>query len=109
LKPHPRLWGSFPRVLSHHSRERGLLSLESAIHKMTGFTAKRFGLKNRGQITVGFAADLVLFDAALVKDNATYANPTEPTSGIHAVFVNGKLASRNGELMNSHAGKRLIP
>jgi N-acyl-D-amino-acid deacylase len=63
LKPHPRLWGSFPRVLSHHSRERGLLSLESAIHKMTGFTAKRFGLKNRGQIAVSFAADLVLFDA----------------------------------------------
>jgi N-acyl-D-amino-acid deacylase len=109
LKPHPRLWGSFPRVLSHHSRERGLLSLESAIHKMTGFTAKRFGLKNRGQIAAGFAADLVLFDAALVKDNATYANPTEPTSGIHAVFVNGELALRNGELINSHAGKRLIP
>jgi N-acyl-D-amino-acid deacylase len=109
LKPHPRLWGSFPRVLSHYSRERGLLSLESAIHKMTGFTAKRFGLKKRGQIAAGFAADLVLFDAALVKDNATYANPIEPPSGIHAVFVNGKLASRNGETINCHAGTRLIP
>jgi N-acyl-D-amino-acid deacylase len=109
LKPHPRLWGSFPRVLSHHSRERGLLSLESAIHKMTGFTAKRFGIKNRGQIAVGFAADIVLFDAASVKDNATYASPTEATSGIHAVFVNGKLAMQQGELINGHAGKRLTP
>jgi N-acyl-D-amino-acid deacylase len=109
LKPHPRLWGSFPRVLSHHSRERGLLSLEAAIYKMTGFTAKRFGLKNRGQIAAGCAADLVLFDAALIKDNATYANPTQATSGIHAVFVNGQLAMQQGELINSHAGRRLTP
>jgi N-acyl-D-amino-acid deacylase len=109
LKPHPRLWGSFPRVLSHHSRERGLLSLESAIHKMTGFTAERFGLKNRGQINVGFAADLVLFDPTKIKDNATYANPTEPSSGIHAVFVNGKLAMLKGMLIDAHAGVRLTP
>jgi N-acyl-D-amino-acid deacylase len=109
MKPHPRLWGSFPRVLSHHSRERGLMSLESAIHKMTGFTATRFGLKNRGQVAAGFAADLVLFDATAIKDNATYASSKEAASGIHAVFVNGVLAMKQGELLAQHAGLRLTP
>jgi N-acyl-D-amino-acid deacylase len=109
LKPHPRLWGSFPRVLGHHSRARGLMSLEIAIHKMTGFTAQRFGLKKRGQVTSGFAADLVLFDANLIKDNATYASPKNAASGIHAVFVNGVLAMHQGELLAQHAGVRLKP
>jgi N-acyl-D-amino-acid deacylase len=108
-KPHPRLWGSFPRVLSHHSRERGLLSLESAIHKMTGLTAKRFGLKNRGHIAPGFAADLVLFDEKSIQDNATYSAPTQVTTGIHSVFVNGVRVMFKGELLNTHAGLRLRP
>src|SRR6185369_6090248 len=66
--PHPRLWGTFPRVLGHYVRDVGLFSLEQAVHKMTGLTASRFGLKDRGLLREGYAADLVLFDAVKVKD-----------------------------------------
>ncbi|MFM8770012.1 MAG: amidohydrolase family protein, partial [Rubrivivax sp.] len=71
-RPHPRLWGTFPRVLGHYCRDRGLFSLETAIHKMTGLTAKRFGLADRGVIAPGKAADLVIFDADQVADRATF-------------------------------------
>ena len=81
-KPHPRLWGTFPRVLGHYSREVGLFPLETAVWKMTGLTAVNFGLAGRGSIAVGKQADLVLFDAGTVKDAATYEEPTRPAEGI---------------------------
>lgn len=107
--PHPRLWGSFPRVLGHYSRDRALLPLEAAVHKMTGLPALRFGLADRGRVAVGLAADLVLFDPAQVRDNASYAEPQALPSGIHAVLVNGRLALHRGEMLDGHAGRRLRP
>ncbi len=107
--PHPRLWGTFPRVLGYYSRDKKLFSLESAIHKMTGLPAQRFGLAKRGVIAPGHHADLVLLDPLAVRDNATYETPERPSSGIHAVYVNGQLALWRGEQIASHAGRRLIP
>jgi N-acyl-D-amino-acid deacylase len=105
--PHPRLWGTFPRVLGHYARDRGLFTLETAVHKMTGMTARRFGLADRGLLQVGFAADVVVFDAEVVADRATFENPTELSAGIDAVFVNGALACENGRTMEAHAGRVL--
>lgn len=95
--PHPRLWGAFPRVWAHYGRERGLLTLEQAVHKMTGLTAQRFGLRDRGLLRAGWAADLVLFDAERLADRADYGEPCLPASGLQAVWVNGELALESGE------------
>ena len=107
--PHPRLWGSFPRVLGHFVRDRGLLPLERAVHKMTGLPARRFGLHDRGTIAPGQAADLVLLDPATVRDTATYERPQSVAAGIAMVMVNGCIAVRNGEHLDLHAGRRLRP
>jgi N-acyl-D-amino-acid deacylase len=101
-KPHPRLWGTFPRVLGHYSRDVGLFSLETAVWKMSGLTAKNFGLANRGTIATGHHADVVVFDAMTVIDKATYDTPTEPAEGIEAVIVNGALTWHQG----AHSGAR---
>ena len=101
-KPHPRLWGTFPRVLGHYSRDIGLFPLETAVWKMSGLTAKNYGLSNRGTIAVGQHADVVVFDAATVIDKATYDTPTEPAEGIEAVIVNGALTWHRG----AHSGAR---
>jgi N-acyl-D-amino-acid deacylase len=90
--PHPRLWGTFPRVLGHYARDLGLFSLETAVHKMTGRTAAVFGLTDRGAIRAGAYADLVLFDPAQVRDAATYENPTAVSPGIEETWVNGQSA-----------------
>jgi N-acyl-D-aspartate/D-glutamate deacylase len=100
--PHPRLWGTFPRILGHYVRDVRLFSLENAIHKMTGLTAARFGLTDRGLLREGHAADLVLFDAEKIKDTATYERPISAAEGISAVFVNGQPAldgARAGRLL----------
>ncbi len=90
--PHPRLWGTFPRVLGHYARDLGLFSLEAAVHKMTGRTAGVFGMADRGVIRAGAFADLVLFDPAAVRDAATYEAPTMPAHGIFETWVNGQSA-----------------
>ena len=107
VQPHPRLWGTFPRVLSHYVRERRLLSLELAIQKMTGLSARRFGLKRRGVLAVGNFADVVIFDEHQVTDRASYQQPTQVSTGIDAVYVNGLLACKDGETVNAHAGRVL--
>lgn len=94
--PHPRLWGAFPRVLGRYTRTLGLFSLEKAVHKMTGLTAGKFGLRDRGVLTEGAYADLTLFDAEIVDEAATYENPIAPARGIHSVYVNGNLVWRDG-------------
>ncbi|HEY0953611.1 MAG TPA: D-aminoacylase [Roseateles sp.] len=94
--PHPRLWGAFPRVWAHYGRERGLLTLEQAVHKMTGLTARRFGLRDRGVLSAGAAADLVLFDPDQLADRADYGEPCMPADGLAAVWVNGELALEAG-------------
>lgn len=104
VRPHPRLWGTFPRVLGHYVREKKLFSLETAVHKMTGLSARRFGLAGRGTLAVGHHADIVVFDAHRVTANASYSHPTEVSSGIDAVFVNGRLACRDGQTVSSDAG-----
>jgi N-acyl-D-amino-acid deacylase len=88
--PHPRLWGTFPRVLGHYCRELGIFDLETAVHKMTGRTAKVFGLEGRGTLKEGGFADLVMFDAATVKDRATFTEPRQVADGILETWVNGQ-------------------
>ncbi len=105
--PHPRLWGAFPRVLGHYSRDLKLFSLPEAVRKMTRMSADRFGLEDRGRIAVGAAADLVLFDAAQVKDSATFAQPQQLAEGIHSVWVNGVLSYQNKKMTGQRAGKFL--
>jgi N-acyl-D-aspartate/D-glutamate deacylase len=96
-RPHPRLWGTFPRVLGRYSREEKLLSLPVAVRKMTAMPAQRFGLAERGWIRAGFYADLVLFDPASIIDAATFEDPVRPAQGIHSVWVNGILSyTRDG-------------
>ncbi|MFO1329673.1 MAG: D-aminoacylase [Rubrivivax sp.] len=107
LHPHPRLWGSFPRVLGRYARERGLFSLEQAVHKMTGLTARRLRLHGRGLVAPGAYADLVLFDAAQVADRADFGAPTQAPAGIRAVWVNGAPALVDGECVPCHAGRLL--
>lgn len=106
-QPHPRLWGAFPRVLAHYSRERQLLSLAAAVRKMTGQSAERFGLAERGLVREGWWADLVLFDPDTVRDVATFANPKQPAAGIAAVWVNGALSYRDGTVQPHRAGRFL--
>lgn len=105
--PHPRLWGTFPRVLGYYCREQKLFSLPEAVHKMTGLTARRFGLKNRGQIREGYYADLVLFDPEMVRDAATFEDPVQPSLGITTVWVNGALSYENQAATGRRAGRFL--
>lgn len=90
-KPHPRSYGAFTRVLGHYVRDRGVLSLEEAVRKMTAFPAARFGLWDRGLIRPGAAADLVLFDPDAVRDTATFADPHRYSAGIDWVMVRGRM------------------
>jgi N-acyl-D-amino-acid deacylase len=101
-KPHPRLWGTFPRVLGHYSRDVGLFPLETAVWKMTGLTARNFGLHERGTLKAGHHADIVIFDAATVRDAANYETPTRPAEGIDTVIVNGAVTWQHG----AHSGAR---
>ncbi len=105
--PHPRLWGTFPRVLGHYARELGLFTLEAAVHKMTGRTAAVFGMTDRGEVREGAYADLVLFDPDRVRDAATYEAPTRPAEGIVETWVNGQSAFRQGAATQARAGRLL--
>lgn len=91
-RPHPRLWGTFPRVLGQYSREEKLFPLSEAVHKMTAMPAQRFKLAERGFIRKGYFADLVLFDAEKIIDLATFSDPVQPAKGIVRVWVNGVLS-----------------
>ena len=90
--PHPRLWGAFPRVFARYQRGRGLFTLEQAVHKMTGLTARNFRIPERGVLRANAMADVVVFDPATIADTATYDAPVSPSIGIRQVFVNGELA-----------------
>jgi N-acyl-D-amino-acid deacylase len=105
--PHPRLWGSFPRVLGHYGRLLGLFPLETAIYKMTGLTAKNFGLKDRGVLKEGAFADLTLFDADTVDEAATYETPIAPARGIEVVIVNGAMVWQGGQPTGVRPGRVL--
>lgn len=105
--PHPRLWGAFPRVLGHYSRELKLFPLPEAVHKMTGLSAARFGLRDRGLIREGNWADLVLFDPDTVMDRATFEDPLHTSIGIEGVWVNGTLSYWEGTATGDRAGRWL--
>jgi N-acyl-D-amino-acid deacylase len=105
--PHPRLWGTFPRVLGHYCREQKLFSLSEAVHKMTDMPAKRFGIAERGLIREGFFADLTLFDPEKIIDTATFTKPRQTAEGILAVWVNGVLSYQAQEPANQRAGRFL--
>jgi N-acyl-D-amino-acid deacylase len=106
-RPHPRLWGTFPRVLGRYSREEKLFSLPNAIRKMTGMPAQRFGLAGRGLIRKDYAADLVLFDPETILDTATFSDPISPATGIAAVWVNGVLSYTAKGATGSRTGRFL--
>jgi N-acyl-D-aspartate/D-glutamate deacylase len=105
--PHPRLWGAFPRVLGHFSRDLGLFALHTAVHKMTGLTATRFGLHQRGFVREGYWADLVLFNPETVRDVADFKEPKRAAEGIDAVWVNGHLSYAEGKPQGERQGRFL--
>ncbi len=104
---HPRAYGTTARVLGRYVRERGVLSLETAVAKLTSVPAERMGLSDRGVIREGLAADLVVFDSATVLDRATFVEPARYPVGIPHVVVNGRLAVRDGEETGERPGRLL--
>jgi N-acyl-D-amino-acid deacylase len=104
-KPHPRLYGTYPRVLGRFVREKAAFTLEEAVRKMSGAPAQFLRLKDRGILREGYWADVVIFNPDTVLDQATYENPLEEPRGIHYVIVNGELTVRNGEYIGTTAGK----
>jgi dihydroorotase/N-acyl-D-amino-acid deacylase len=105
--PHPRQYGSFARVLGHYSRERGLLSLEEAVKKMSSQTAVRLGIRDRGFLLEGFYADIAVFDAESIIDRATFENPHQYATGMDTVLVNGEIVVRNGQQTGARPGRVL--
>ena len=106
-QPHPRYFGTFPRVLGYYSREKGILSLERAVHKMTGMPAERLGFSDRGYVRPGYRADLVLFDPDTVRDAATFEDPKQYPVGIDMVMVNGTMVIEDGEHTGALPGRIL--
>ena len=103
-KPHPRLFGTMPRVLSEYVRNRHVLSLEEAVRRMTSLSCDRFGLFGRGRIAEGMWADLVLFDPDRIADTATYDDPKQEAVGVDCVVVNGTVVYENGSHTDARPG-----
>jgi N-acyl-D-amino-acid deacylase len=106
-KPHPRLYGTFARVLGTYVREERLFPLEEAVRKMTSLPARRMNLVERGELREGWAADIVVFDPNTVADIATYEDPRQYPTGIEYVIVNGEIAAERGKQTASRAGRLL--
>jgi N-acyl-D-amino-acid deacylase len=102
---HPRGAGSFTRVLGHYARDKGLMSLETAVHKMSGLTAEHMGVTDRGLIREGMVADLVLFNPQTVIDRATPEDPDAVSTGIESVWVGGELMYRDGQTTAARPGE----
>ncbi|MGX8012987.1 N-acyl-D-amino-acid deacylase family protein [Mesorhizobium sp. ORM8.1] len=109
IHPHPRLWGTFPRVLGHYARDVGLFSLEEAVFRMTGLPAREFSIAQRGLLAEGNFADIVIFDPATIIDTATFEEPRRPAAGIEHVFVNGVSVWRGGRATGALPGTVLKP
>ena len=103
-RPHPRFYGTFAKVLGHYSRDLGLLSLQDAVHKMTGASAKALGLKDRGILKRGFRADITIFDPETIAEQATYEEPHQFAAGLDTVLVNGVPTLQGGEHTGALAG-----
>ena len=105
--PHPRLWGTFPRVLGHYARDAGLFPIEEAVRRMTALPAARFGLTGRGRLAPGGFADIVVFDPETILDRATFDEPARPAAGIDTVLVNGRPVWRDGAPTGERPGRAL--
>jgi len=105
--PHPRLWGTFPRVLGHYSRDLKLFPLEDAVRRMTSYSAHRFHLTKRGEVKPGFYADICIFDPATVIDTATFDKPISAAKGIDTVLCNGAIVWRDGKVGGGRGGRAL--
>ena len=108
-KPHPRVYGTFPRVFRRYVRDLGVLTLEEAVMKMTSMPAARLGLNHRGAIAPGFAADAVLFDPETIADRATFADPCQFPEGIHLVVIGGKVVIDGPSQTPKRPGRYLTP
>ncbi|MEQ8348400.1 MAG: D-aminoacylase [Sneathiellaceae bacterium] len=106
-RPHPRLWGTFARVLGHYVRDLNLMPLEEAVRRMTALPADTFGLRDRGRLVPGAWADLVLFDPVTVIDRASFDNPIQASAGIGLVAVNGEIVWRDGAATGARPGRAL--
>jgi len=106
-KPHPRLWGTFPRVLGHYARDLGLISLETAVRRMSGVPADVFGLKDRGYLRPGAFADIAVFNPVTIVDSADFDSPTTPAAGMSAVMTNGAFVWRAGGPTGARPGRAL--
>jgi dihydroorotase/N-acyl-D-amino-acid deacylase len=106
-KSHPRGWGSYPRILGRYVRDEQLLSLESAIHKMTGLSARKVGLRERGELREGYFADITIFDPQTVIDRATFEQPNQYPEGIKYVLINGQITVADGKHTARLAGQVL--
>ncbi|MFC3417658.1 N-acyl-D-amino-acid deacylase family protein [Algoriphagus hitonicola] len=105
--PHPRAYGTFPRVLGYYTREKGVLDLQTALYKMTGLSAKRLGIQDRGSIEEGNFADIVIFDAENIIDKATFTDPHQYPEGIPYVIINGQMAVEDNRFLNQGYGQVL--
>src|SRR6266851_789468 len=106
-RPHPRLYGTFPRVLGRYARDERLMSVAEAVHRMTGMPAEKFRLAERGFVRAGYFADLVIFDPASIADIGTYENPRQYPSGLSHVFVNGTAIVADGKHTGARPGRAL--
>jgi dihydroorotase/N-acyl-D-amino-acid deacylase len=106
-KSHPRGWGSYPRILARYVREEKLLTLEQAVHKMTGLSAARVNLRDRGVLRPGAFADITIFDPQRVRDRATFEQPNQYAEGINYVVINGQIAVDGGARTEALAGRVL--
>jgi N-acyl-D-aspartate/D-glutamate deacylase len=106
-KSHPRGWGTYPRVLGHFVRDEHLLSLETAINKMTGAPAARVGLRDRGFLREGMFADITIFDPNKVIDRATFESPNQYPTGIEYVLINGQVSVEKGRRTPALTGRVL--
>ena len=104
---HPRAYGSFTRILGHYVRDEGLMTLETAVRKMTSLAAQRVRLVDRGLVRPGMYADLTVFDPRTVSDRATFEQPHQPSVGIEYVLVNGQVVLRNGKMTDARPGRGL--
>ena len=105
--PHPRLFGTFPRVLGRYVRDKAVTTLPEMVHRMTELPARRFGLGQRGRVEVGWHADLVVFDSDRVVDVATYDRPAQASTGIGYVMVGGELVWSDGRATAARPGQLL--
>jgi N-acyl-D-aspartate/D-glutamate deacylase len=106
-KPHPRLYGTFPRLIARYVRDKRLVPLEAGVHKLTALPARKFRLKDRGELREGFWADVVVFDLDTIEDTATYDEPRRYPSGIDYVLVNGAITAGHGRHTGAIAGRVL--